>query len=90
MQVKPRCISVAKFSVTCKELGEWSKDGKYDIQVVIVIVCHAIATDGGVGGVLGHGLCLAWIHVSVSVLLGWWSGSHCVWIHPMVCLVVST
>ena len=66
--------------------------------VVIVIVCHAIATDGGVGGVrlfvflfvLDHGLCLAWIHVSVSVLLGWWSGSHCVWIHPMVCLVVST
>ena len=47
--------------------------------VVIVIVCHAIATDGGVGGVLDHGLCLAWIHVSVSVLLGWWSGSHCVW-----------
>ena len=39
--------------------------------VVIVIVCHAIATDGGVGGVLDHGLCLAWIHVSVSVLLGW-------------------
>ena len=35
----------------------------------IVIVCHAIATDGGVGGVLDHGLCLAWIHVSVSVLL---------------------
>ena len=59
--------------------------------VVIVIACHAIATDGGVGGVLDHGLCLAWIHsVSVSVLLGWWSGSHCVWIHPMVCLVVST
>ena len=57
--------------------------------VVIVIVCHAIATDGGVGGVLDHGLCLAWIHVSVSVPLGWWSGSHCVWIHPMVCLVVS-
>ena len=26
--------------------------------VVIVIVCHAIATDGGVGGVLDHGLCL--------------------------------
>ena len=24
--------------------------------VVIVIVCHAIATDGGVGGVLDHGL----------------------------------
>ena len=45
---------------------------------------------GGVGGVLDHGLCLAWIHVSVSVLLGWWSGSHCVWIHLMVCLVVST
>ena len=45
--------------------------------VVIVIVCHAIATDGGVGGVLDHGLCLDWIHVSVSVLLGWWSGSHC-------------
>ena len=39
--------------------------------VVIVIVCHAIAADGGVGGVLDHGLCLAWIHVSVSVLLGW-------------------
>ena len=58
--------------------------------VVIVIVCHAIATDGGVGGVLDHGLWLAWIHVLVSVLLGWWSGSHCVWIHPMVCLVVST
>ena len=37
--------------------------------VVIVIVCHAIATDGGVGGVLYHGLCLAWIHVSVSVLI---------------------
>ena len=31
----------------------------------------SIATDGGVGGVLDHGLCLAWIHVSVSVLLGW-------------------
>ena len=62
----------------------------YISSVVIVIVCHAIATDGGVGGVLDHGLCLAWIHVSVSVLLGWWSGSHCVWIHPMVCLVVST
>ena len=50
--------------------------------VVIVIVCHAIATDGGVGGVLDHALCLAWTHVSVSVLLGlvggWWSGSHCV------------
>ena len=58
--------------------------------VVIVIVCHAIATDGGVGGVLDHGLCLGWIHGSVSVLRGWWSGSHCVWIHPMVCLVVST
>ena len=58
--------------------------------VVIVIVCHAITTDGGVGGVLDHGLYLAWIHVSVSVLLGWWSGSHCVWIHPTVCLVVST
>ena len=26
--------------------------------VVIVIVCHDIATDGGVGGVLDHGLCL--------------------------------
>ena len=26
--------------------------------VVIVIVCHAIATDGGVGGVLVHGLCV--------------------------------
>ena len=58
--------------------------------VVIVIVCHAIATDGGVGGVLDHGLCLAWIHVLVSVLLGWWSESHCVWKHPMVCLIVST
>ena len=57
-----------------------------------VIVYHAIATDGGVGGVLDHGLCLGWIHVSVSAVLrsGWWSGSHCVWIHPMVCLVVST
>ena len=45
---------------------------------VIVIVCHAIAiADGGrVGGVLDHGLCLAWIHVSVSVLLGWWSGMY--------------
>ena len=39
--------------------------------VVIVIVCHAIATDGGVGGVLDHGLCLAWIHVSVSVRTAW-------------------
>ena len=37
--------------------------------MVIVIVCHAIATDGGVGGVLDHGLCLAWIHVSVSILI---------------------
>ena len=26
--------------------------------VVIVNVCHAIATDGGVGGVSDHGLCL--------------------------------
>ena len=26
--------------------------------VVIFIVCHAIAIDGGVGGVLDHGLCL--------------------------------
>ena len=26
--------------------------------VVFVIVCHAIATDGGVGGVLDHGLCV--------------------------------
>ena len=30
----------------------------YSLQpMVIVIVCHAIATDGGVGGVLDHGLC---------------------------------
>ena len=31
--------------------------------VVIVIVCHAIATDGGVGGVLDHGL---WVWLSFS------------------------
>ena len=30
------------------------------------------------GVILDHGLCLAWIHVSVSILLGWWSVSHCV------------
>ena len=58
--------------------------------VVTVIVRHGIANNGGVGGVLDHGLCLGWIHVSVSVLLGWWSESHCVWIHPMVYLVVPT
>ena len=38
--------------------------------VVIVIVCHAIATDGGVGGALDHGLCLGWIHV-LSVSTAW-------------------
>ena len=58
--------------------------------VVNVIVFHAIATDGGMDGVLDHGLCLGWIHVLVLVLRGWWSGSHCVWIHLMVCLAVST
>ena len=36
--------------------------------VVSVIVCHAIASDGGVGGALDHGLCLGWIHVSISLL----------------------
>ena len=42
--------------------------------VVIVIVCHAIATDGGVGGALDHGLCLGWIHVfriSTAWLVVW-------------------
>ena len=60
--------------------------------MVSVIVCHAIAaTNGGVDGVLDHGLCLGWMYVSVSVLRGWWSGSHCVCrVHPTVCLVVST
>ena len=24
------------------------------------------------------------------VFLCWWWGIHCIWIHPMVCLVVST
>ena len=43
-----------------------------DLQpVVSVIVCHAIATNGGVDGVFDHGLCLGWIHVSVSVLHQW-------------------
>ena len=37
--------------------------------VVSVVVCHAIATNGGVGGVVVHELCLGWIHVSVSALL---------------------
>ena len=58
--------------------------------VVIVIVCHAIATDGGVGGVLDHGLCLAWTHVSVSVLLELVVWKPLYWFHPMVCLVGST
>ena len=49
--------------------------------VVIVIVCHAITTDGGVGGVLDHGLCLAWIHVSAG------RPDTC---RPDTCLVVST
>ena len=26
--------------------------------VIVIAVCHAIATDGGVGGVFDHGLCL--------------------------------
>ena len=39
--------------------------------VVIVIVCHAIATDGGVGGVLDHGLCLAWIHTCFGISTAW-------------------
>ena len=30
-----------------------------------------------------------WIPGCVS-LYCWWSGIHCVWVHPMVCLVVST
>ena len=55
--------------------------------VLIVIVCHAIATDGGVGGVLDHGLCLAWTHVSVSVLLELVVWKPLCWIHPMACLV---
>ena len=61
--------------------------------LVVVIVCHAIATDGGLG-VFDHGLCLGWIlHGSVSVLAAWlvvcWKplfGS----IRLMVCLVFST
>ena len=52
--------------------------------------CHAIATDGGVGGVLDHGLCVAWTHVSVSVLLELVVWKPLCWIHPMVCLVGST
>jgi len=36
--------------------------------VVIVIVCHAIATDGGVGGGLDHGLCLGWSLASPTFL----------------------
>ena len=35
--------------------------------VVIVIVCHAIATDGGVGGVLDHGLCPLGVPLSALV-----------------------
>ena len=60
--------------------------------VVIVIVCHAIATDGGVGGVLDPWAlsCLDTCFGISTILLGWWSGSHCVWIPPMVCLVAST
>ena len=59
--------------------------------VVIAIVCHAIATDGGVGGVLDHGLCfdssvastfeggLIWPHF---MLVG--SGCQQVHVHPSV------
>ena len=70
------------------KLGCHYSSGSWGWVVSLLATTHS--TDGGVGGVLDHGLCLAWIHVSVSVLLGWWSGSHCAWIHPMVCLVVST
>ena len=31
------------------------------------IVCHGIATNGGVGGIVDHGLGLGWLHVSVAV-----------------------
>ena len=44
--------------------------------VVIVIVYHAIATDGGVGGVLDHGLCL---DRSVALTL-----EGLIWPHSMV------
>ena len=58
MVVGSGCIYPSVVAVLCMVLVHLQ-------PVVIVIVCHAIATDGGVGGVLDHGLCLAWIHVSV-------------------------
>ena len=62
--------------------------------VVIVIVCHAIATDGGVGGVLDHGLCLDRSvaltleglirpHSMVATFHGGWVWLH-IYIYPSV------
>ena len=59
--------------------------------VVIVIVCHAIATDGGVGGVLDQGLCLdrsvaltleglIWPHSMVATFHGGW-----IWLQISLC-----
>ena len=49
--------------------------------VVIVVVCHAIATDGGVGGVLDHGLCL---DRSVALTLEGLIRPYPWWPHSMV------
>ena len=58
----------------------------YVQPVVIITVCHAIATDGGVGGVLAHGLSF---DRSVALTFEGWIrphsmlvGSGC--IHPSV------
>ena len=60
--------------------------------VVIVIVCDATATDGGVGGVLDHGLCL---DRSVALTLeglirphsmvATFHGGGWVWLHISLC-----
>ena len=54
--------------------------------MVIVIVCHAIATDGGVGGVLDNGLCFdRSVALTFEGLMGphfMLVGSGC--IHPFV------
>jgi len=39
--------------------------------MVSVIVCHAIATDGGVGGVLDLGLFLGWIPACFGISSAW-------------------
>ena len=58
--------------------------------VVRVIVCHAIATDGGVGGVLDHGFC--WLDTCFGISTAWLLVWKPLCLDPSdgVCLVVST